>query len=262
VITERREGSSSALLVVDAVVKAFGGVRAVDGATLTVSPGSITGLIGPNGAGKSSLVGLLSGAIPVDEGTINFAGRDITGLPAYQVAREGLVRTFQLSSEFGQLTVLENLMVAAPNQAGEGFRVLWRRRRAWRAEQDALVLRARELLDRFGMLGKADDLAGTLSGGQKRIVEIMRALMAQPKLLLLDEPMAGINPSLGRTIEGYLRDVNREEKLTMLIVEHELGALERMCTSAVVMAQGRVIADGSLTEVLRRREVIDAYIVG
>lgn len=250
------------VLEVENVAKGFGGVRAVDGATLGVSRGSITGLIGPNGAGKSTLVGLISGSARVDEGVVRFNGKDITNAPAYRVARAGLMRTYQMSSEFGGLTVMENLLVAAPGQLGERFGVLWRGRRSWRSQESERVDRARAMLDRFGMADKSDEYAGSLSGGQKRIVEIMRALMAEPAMLLLDEPMAGINPSLGRTIEAYLMDINRIDGVTMLVVEHELGTLERMCSDAIVMAQGRVIATGTPGEVLSRSEVINAYIVG
>jgi ABC-type branched-subunit amino acid transport system ATPase component len=251
-----------ALLEVTGMVKSFGGAPVVNAASCTVANGSITGLIGPNGAGKSTLVALIGGAQRADAGRVCFLGQDITHQPVYRRARAGLTRTFQLSSEFARLTVLENLMTAAQGHAGERFRVLLLGKRSWRQEEARVLDRARGLLERFGMTAKGNDYAGSLSGGQKRIVEIMRALMADPQLLVLDEPLAGINPSLARTIESYLMDLNREDGLSMLIVEHELAALERLSDTVVVMANGRVIAEGELSDVLARSEVVNAYIVG
>ncbi len=250
------------LLEVTGVVKGFGGAPVVNAASCTVAKGSITGLIGPNGAGKSTLVAVIGGALRADAGRIRFRGRDITRQPVYRRARAGLTRTFQLSSEFARLTVLENLMTAAPGNPGERFRVLLLGKRSWREEEARVLDRAVRLLDRFGMTAKGNDYAGTLSGGQKRILEIMRALMAEPQLLVLDEPLAGINPSLARTIESYLGDLNRHDGLSMLVVEHELGALERLSDTVIVMANGKVIAEGELSDVLARTEVVNAYIVG
>jgi ABC-type branched-subunit amino acid transport system ATPase component len=171
------------------------------------------------------------------------------------------VRTYQLSSEFGRLTVLENLLVAAPGQHGERIRTLLYGKRYWRQQEVELLGRARILLDRFAMKHKEDEYAGNLSGGQKRLLEIMRALMCQPKLLLLDEPMAGVNPTLAQAIEGYLADL-AAEGLTMLLVEHELGLVERLSESVIVMAQGKVIATGSMPDLRRRPEVLNAYLAG
>jgi len=243
------------------VHRAFGGVKAVDGATFTALRGRVTGLIGPNGAGKSTLMGIVAGAIPADAGHIEFDGADITGLPPHQIARRGLIRTFQLSAEFSKLTVLENLLVAAPAQKGESLLGAELGRLYWGRDEDALVARAREVLDRFAMSPKENELAGNLSGGQKRLLEIMRALMARPKLLLLDEPFAGVNPTLAREIEQYLLDL-RDEGLSMIMVEHELGVVERLCDPVVVMAQGKVIGEGSMREVTARQEVLDAYLIG
>jgi ABC-type branched-subunit amino acid transport system ATPase component len=228
------------------VRRQFGGVHAVDGVTLLVEEGSATALIGPNGAGKSTLLGIVGGAVRPSGGTIHFDDHDITKATAASVARYGLIRTFQSGGEFGRLTVLENLLVG---------------RRAWRGQERDHVERARELLDRFDMSHMEDEYAANLSGGQKRLLEIMRALMARPRLLLLDEPMAGVNPSLGRRIETHLGELNREG-LTMVMVEHELGVVERMCERVVVMALGKIISDGTMASVRKDREVIDAYLVG
>ena len=249
------------LLVVRDVVRDFGGVLAVAGASFELQPGQITGLIGPNGAGKSTMVGILSGMIRPRRGSILFEGQEIVGQPTHRLARAGIVRTFQLSNEFTRLTVLENLMVAAPGQRGESFWGAALGQRYWQAQEWELLGRARGLLDRFGLANKEDDYAGNLSGGQKRLLEIMRSLMASPKLLLLDEPMAGVNPTLARRIERYLMEL-RDEGLTMLMVEHELGVVERICDPVVVMAQGRVIAQGRFGEVRTRRAVLDAYLIG
>ncbi|MDE3131111.1 MAG: ATP-binding cassette domain-containing protein, partial [Acidobacteriota bacterium] len=187
--------------------------------------------------------------------------RDITGRPAYWVARQGLIRTFQLSSEFARLTVMENLLVAVPGQRGSTLLGALRGRRHWRGQQATLAEQAAALLAEFGLAQAADQYAGELSGGQKRLVEIMRALMAQPRVLLLDEPMAGVNPTLRLTIEEHLQRL-RDEGLTMLMVEHELGAIERVCDTVVVMAQGRLLATGSMDELRENEEVVSAYLVG
>jgi len=252
---------TQAILSASDVHRAFGGVKAVDGATFTALRGRVTGLIGPNGAGKSTLMGIVAGAIRADAGHVEFDGADITGLPPHQIARRGLIRTFQLSAEFSKLTVLENLLVAAPAQKGESLLGAELGRLYWGRDEDALVALAREVLDRFAMSPKENELAGNLSGGQKRLLEIMRALMARPKLLLLDEPFAGVNPTLAREIEQYLLDL-RDEGLSMIMVEHELGVVERLCDPVVVMAQGKVIGEGSMREVTARQEVLDAYLIG
>jgi ABC-type branched-subunit amino acid transport system ATPase component len=249
------------LLTVRDLHREFGGVRAVNGASLEVPGGGITGLIGPNGAGKSTVLNVIAGSIKPTSGEIAYREQDITALPSYKLARRGIIRTFQLSSEFAQLTVLENLLVAAPGQRGE---TLWQAalgKRYWRAQERAVVQRARELLTRFDMTAKEDEYAGNLSGGQKRLLELMRGLMAEPALLLLDEPMAGVNPSLARRIEQHLLDLCGEG-LTMLMIEHELAVVERLCDPVIVMAQGRVIAQGSMADVRTDREVLDAYLIG
>ena len=250
------------VLSVRDLAKSFGGVQAVDGASFSVERGSITALIGPNGAGKSTALGAIAGAIVPTGGSVVFDGADVTGLSPMRIARRGLIRTFQVSSEFQRLTVLENLLVAATRHPGESLaRAALRGRRAWRAHEHELVVRARLLLERFEMAPKEDEYAGNLSGGQKRLLEIMRALMAEPVLLLLDEPMAGVNPTLALRIEEHLRSLNADG-LTMLMVEHELGIVERLCRHVIVMAQGKVISEGTMDAVRREQEVLDAYLVG
>jgi len=263
VIEQARESATpgEAILSVAGLRREFGGVWACTDATFDLRRGAITSLIGPNGAGKSTVVGIVGGAIAPSAGRIVFDGTDITAMPPHRRARAGLVRTYQLSSEFGRLTVLENLLVAAPGQRGERIRTLLYGKRYWRKQEVELLDQARILLDRFAMGHKEDEYAGNLSGGQKRLLEIMRALMCQPKLLLLDEPMAGVNPTLAQAIEGYLADL-AAEGLTMLLVEHELGLVERLSESVIVMAQGEVIATGSMPDLRRRPEVLNAYLAG
>jgi neutral amino acid transport system ATP-binding protein len=254
-----QDGSS--VLEARGIVRSFGGVNAVDGVDLQIHPATVTGIIGPNGAGKSTLLHVLAGSIHPSSGAVLMLGRDITRLPSHRRAHSGLIRTYQISSEFRRLTVLENLLVAAPDQRGEQFRVLLLGKRWWRRQEEANVARAWDLLARFGLVDLANEYAGELSGGQRRLVEIMRALMAEPKILLLDEPMAGVNPTMARTVERHLRELG-QEGITMVIVEHELAVLGRLCERVVVMASGKVIADGPMAEVRARQEVIDAYVIG
>ena len=249
------------LLVATDVHRHFEGMRAVDGVSIEVPAGKITGLIGPNGAGKSTFLAVLAGTLPATSGTILLDGEDITRLPAYARARRGLVRTFQLPSEFAQLTVLENLLVAAPNHRGDSLIGALLGRRYWIGDERRLVEDARRLLERFGMSAKESEYAGTMSGGQKRLIEIMRALMLKPRLLLLDEPMSGVHPKIVQEIQHYLVKL-REEGLTILMVEHELHMVERLCDTVVVMAQGKVIGSGTMASLRRQREIVDAYLVG
>jgi len=239
----------------------FTGVHAVAGASFAIRAAAITGLIGPNGAGKSTTLKLIAGAERPTGGRVVYAGQDITGLAEYRIGRQGLIRTFQLSSEFARLTVLENLLVAVPGQRGASFGSALRGKRYWRAQQDELLGKASALLAEFGLAHAADQYAGELSGGQKRLVEIMRALMAQPRLLLLDEPLAGVSPSLRETITEHLIRL-RDGGLTMLMVEHELAAVDRCCDPVIVMAAGRVLAEGTMREMRANKEVVDAYLLG
>jgi branched-chain amino acid transport system ATP-binding protein len=253
----------SHVLKVEHLVRSFGGVRAVDGASFVVPAGEITGLVGPNGAGKSTVLNLVTGTDRPTSGRVLFGGdgEDITGVPTHRLAHRGIVRTFQLSSEFACLTVLENLVVATQHQCGGTFLGALRSKRFWGADEKTHIARAEDLLERFSMAHVADQYAGELSGGQKRLVEIMRALMAEPKVLLLDEPMAGVLPSLTRVVEEHLLQL-RDEGLAMLLVEHDLGAIERLTDSVIVMAQGRVLAAGVMAEMRDNKEVVDAYLVG
>ena len=249
------------LLVATGLRRHFEGMHAVDGVDLEVRAGRITGLIGPNGAGKSTCLAVLAGTLPASSGRITFDGEDITRLPAYQRARRGLVRTFQLPSEFARLTVLENLMVAAPHHRGDSLVGALLGKSYWIEDELRLVAEARALLKRFGMTAKESDYAGTMSGGQKRLIEIMRALMLKPRVLLLDEPMSGVHPRVVEEIQHYLESL-RADGYTILMVEHELHMVERLCDSVYVMAQGKIIGSGTMASLRRQREIVDAYLVG
>jgi branched-chain amino acid transport system permease protein len=243
------------------VVRDFGGMRAVNDVSFQVRQGTLTGLIGPNGAGKSTLLAMLAGTLPVSSGRIVYRGQDITGMPAFRRARLGLVRTFQLASEFKRLTVLENLLSAVPANRGDSFRGAVLGKRYWKADESAAIERATVILERFGLEKFANHYAGDLSGGQRRLVEIMRSLMAEPGMLLLDEPMAGVHPHLARRIGNELVALC-SEGMTILMVEHELAIMDEFCDPVVVMAEGAVLAQGTMEQLRGRSEVVEAYLVG
>ena len=248
------------LLVATGLRRDFGGVHAVVDSSFVVPVRGITGLIGPNGAGKSTVLGMIAGAIRPTAGSITFDGERVDRLPPYRLARLGLIRTFQIAGVFDRLTVLENLLVGQPMR-GESLRGALLGRRHWSAEQMQAVDRGRDLLARFDLTDKENEYGGNLSGGQKRLLEIARALMAEPRLLLLDEPMAGVSPALVHRIEEYLSAL-AAGGLTMLMVEHSLPVVERLCERVVVMAQGTTISTGTMTELRSRQEVLDAYLIG
>jgi branched-chain amino acid transport system permease protein len=243
------------------VSREFGGVHAVHEVSFAVKRGTLTGLIGPNGAGKSTLLAMLAGTLPVSSGKVMYVGQDVTSLAAFRRARMGLVRTFQLASEYKRLTVMENLVSSVQRNRGDSFRGAMAGRRYWGADERAAVERASGLLERFGLLDYANDYAGDLSGGQRRLVEIMRALMAEPRMLLLDEPMAGVHPHLARRIGNELVALCAEG-MTILMVEHELAIMDEFCDPVVVMAEGAVLAEGTMQQLRGRQEVVEAYLVG
>jgi neutral amino acid transport system ATP-binding protein len=248
----------SAGLRVHDVVRAFDGVRAVDGANLDVEPGSITGLIGPNGAGKSTLFHCISGFLRPQSGRVLLDGKRIDGRAPYRIARAGLIRTFQTPRALTRMTVLENVMLAAPHHRGErlGGSLAPRARRR---EREAM-LRAAELLELVRLDGHSDALAGTLSGGQRKLLELVRALMAEPRILLLDEPMAGVSPTLRVELLEHILALRERDGITLLIVEHDLDFVMRASDRVIVMNDGRVIAHGSPDEVRADERVVDAYL--
>ncbi len=241
------------------VRRSFGGLLAVDVERFDAREGRITALIGPNGAGKSTLFNILTGFDRADAGSWSFAGTDITGTPAHRLARKGLVRTFQLAKSLADLTVEENMLLAAPGQTGESMAGALLGRRGWKRQERLNRDRAGELLDRFNLQHMTHEHAGVLSGGQRKLLEMARALMASPRMLLLDEPMAGVNPRLVETLLQHMLDL-RDEGTTLLFVEHDMDVVAGVSDDVVCMATGQVLAVGSPSEVMRDRAVIDAYL--
>ncbi|MDE3065744.1 MAG: ABC transporter ATP-binding protein, partial [Acidobacteriota bacterium] len=249
------------ILSTKGLTRSFSGVTVVSDVSIEVRQGRLTGLIGPNGAGKSTTLAMLAGTLAPTSGQIFYEGRDVTHVPSNERAKAGLVRTFQLASEFKKLTVLENLVSAIPNQAGDSFWGALRGRRHWGREDAENIERAKEMLGGFGLSQYADTYAGGLSGGQRRLVEIMRALLAEPKVLLLDEPMAGVHPNLAHKIGDQLTRLC-EAGMTILMVEHELSIMDAFCDPVIVLAEGRVLAEGTMAELRATAEVVEAYLVG
>jgi branched-chain amino acid transport system ATP-binding protein len=252
--------AAAPILEVEGVEKRFGGVKAVDGATFAVASGSISALIGPNGAGKSSLFNVVSGFERADAGAVRLEGRPIHRLAPYAIARLGLVRTFQLTKTLSAISVLDNMLLAAPRHPGERMLGTFLRPLATRrCEHDARV-RAAALLETFALTAKKDDYAGTLSGGQRKLLELARALMLEPRLVLLDEPLSGVNPTLGRRLLEHIEALRERDGTTFLFVEHDMEVVMRHADRVVVMAQGRVIADGAPDSVRTDEAVIEAYL--
>ncbi|NUT45599.1 MAG: ABC transporter ATP-binding protein, partial [Thermoactinospora sp.] len=225
-----------AILTADNVVRRFGGLTAVDVGHVEIQRGSITALIGPNGAGKTTFFNQLTGFDTADAGSWTFNGKAMNGVPAHRVARSGMVRTFQLTKALSKLTVMENMRLGAQGQKGENFfRALIPG--SWRAQEDEITKRAEELLVRFKLDAKSEDFAGSLSGGQRKLLEMARALMVNPELVMLDEPMAGVNPALTQSLLGHVKDL-REQGMTVLFVEHDMDMVRDISDWVIVMAQG------------------------
>ena len=247
------------LLVARNIRKHFDGVTALDGVDLAVPAGLIYGLIGPNGSGKTTLFNIITGFTAPNEGTVVFDGQPIDRLPPYQIARRGLIRTFQASLCPQQMTVMENMLLAARHQTGERIRNILTRPGKVRREEHAHADRARALLEIVKLADKVDDYAGSLSGGQKKLLMLAQALMAQPRLVLLDEPVAGVNPKLIDEIAEVIQRL-RNEGQNFLIVEHNMNFVRNTCDQVSVLDAGRVIAEGAAAEVLGRDDVLHAYL--
>jgi neutral amino acid transport system ATP-binding protein len=248
------------LLAVEGLAKHYGGVRAVDGATFDVPAGTITALIGPNGAGKSSAFNLISGFESPDAGSVRLDGAVVTGLAPYQLPRRGLVRTFQLTKALEGLSVMDNMLVAAPHNPGDALLGAVFRIPSWRKRLRDAREQAAQLLEELSLTHLTDDYAGTLSGGQRKLLELGRALMLEPRLLLLDEPLAGVNPTLRARIMEQVERLRAERGMTFLIVEHDLQVILARAHKVIVMADGRVIAAGTPAEVRNDSRVVDAYL--
>jgi neutral amino acid transport system ATP-binding protein len=246
------------ILVAENVTRTFGGLTAVSVDHLEVQRGSITALIGPNGAGKTTFFNLITGFDKADTGTWSFDGTRVDGMPSHRYPSAGMVRTFQLTKALSRLTVIENMKLGAPEQSGENLRTALLPP-VWRAEEKAAEQRADELLVRFKMDHMRDQFAGTLSGGQRKLLEMARALMAEPKVIMLDEPMAGVNPALTQSLLGHIKDL-REEGVTVVFVEHDMDVVRDISDWVVVMAQGQIIAESPPEDIGANKAVIDAYL--
>jgi neutral amino acid transport system ATP-binding protein len=247
------------ILVAEDVRLSFGGVAAVDGASLEVEPGKITALIGPNGAGKTSFFNAVTGFYKADGGNITFDGDSIAGKSPDAIARRGLARTFQLTKSLARMSVLDNMMLAAPGQTGEKIFTAWFAPWVIRKQERTNREKAMELLELFNLTEKKDDYAATLSGGQRKLLELARALMMNPKMILLDEPMAGVNPTLGARLLEHVGQL-RDEGMTFVLVEHDMDVVMNVSERVIVMANGKVITEGAPDEVRTNEEVIDAYL--
>lgn len=246
------------ILVADGVQRQFGGLKAVDVDHFELQRGSITALIGPNGAGKTTFFNLLTGFDRPNQGEWTFDGRSLAGMAPYKVARTGMVRTFQLTKALSKMTVIENMLLGAPQQRGENF-FKGLIPGLWRSQENANTVRAEELLAHFKLDAKREDFAGSLSGGQRKLLEMARALMVKPHLVMLDEPMAGVNPALKQSLLDHIREL-REAGMTVLFVEHDMDMVRDVSDWVVVMAQGRIIAEGPPREIMQQQAVVDAYL--
>ncbi|MGS4945643.1 ABC transporter ATP-binding protein [Meridianimarinicoccus sp. RP-17] len=248
------------MIAVDDLHKHFGGFHAVDGASLTIRDGSITGLIGPNGAGKTTLFNVIAGVLKPTSGRVTMGGDDITGLPPHELFHRGLLRTFQIAHEFSSMTVAENLMVVPGHQAGETLWNAWFKRALIAEEERSLMKKAREVLEFLTIDHLADEKAGNLSGGQKKLLELGRTMMVDAKIVFLDEVGAGVNRTLLNTIGDAIRRLNVERGYTFCMIEHDMQFIGRLCDPVICMAEGKVLAEGSIDEIKANEAVIEAYL--
>ena len=238
----------------------FGGFRAVDGSTLEIEEGSITGLVGPNGAGKTTLFNVIAGVLPPTSGHVLMAGEDITGVPPHVLFHKGLLRTFQIAHEFSSMTVLENLMMVPGGQTGETLWNTWFGRRRIADEERELAAKANEVLEFLTIHHLRSEKAGNLSGGQKKLLELGRTMMVDAKIVFLDEVGAGVNRTLLNTIGDAIIRLNKERGYTFCVIEHDMEFIGRLCNPIIVMAEGKVLAKGTIDEIKANEQVIEAYL--
>jgi len=250
------------MLEVKEVEKSFGGLTAVAGCSLQVGEGSITGLIGPNGAGKTTLFNVITGHYKPDRGKITFQGERIGGLPPHRIFQKKIYRTFQITREFAQMTVLENLMLMPELQMGEKIWNAWLRSTAVRRQEKAIQEKALDVLEFVELIDLKDEYAGSLSGGQKKLLELARSMMAEPKMVLLDEPGAGVNPTLMKKLMANIRRLCEEKKITFFLIEHDMDLVMNLCDPVIVMSEGRKLAEGSPEEIRGDEKVLEAYLGG
>ncbi|WP_424179784.1 ABC transporter ATP-binding protein [Yoonia sp. TsM2_T14_4] len=248
------------MIVVENLVKTFGGFRAVDGASLRIEQGSITGLIGPNGAGKTTLFNVIAGVLQPTSGRVTMMGEDITGLPPHALFHKGLLRTFQIAHEFSSMTVRENLMMVPAGQSGETLWNAWFGRKRIADEERALRAKADEVIEFLTIEHLKEERAGNLSGGQKKLLELGRTMMVDAKIVFLDEVGAGVNRTLLNTIGDAIIRLNKERNYTFVVIEHDMDFIGRLCDPVICMAEGRVLAQGTLAEIKANEQVIEAYL--
>ena len=248
------------MIVVQDLVKHFGGLVAVDGVSMEIEQGTITGLIGPNGAGKSTLFNLIAGNLTPESGSIFLDGEDVTGLNSHMLFSKGLLRTFQIAHEFQSLSVLDNLMMVPSLQVGESLLGAWFKREKVVRQEAEIRGNAEEVISFLNMGHMANELAGNLSGGQKKLLELGRTMMVSPKVVILDEVGAGVNRTLLKEIGEAILSMNRERGFTFCMIEHDMDFISRLCDPVVVMAEGKILAQGSAKEIKANEDVIEAYL--
>ena len=251
-----------AAISIQQVSKAFGGVHAVEDCSFEIASGSITGVIGPNGAGKSTLFNILAGLLNPDSGTVWLDGKNVTGRPPHQLASHGLLRTFQIAHEYARMSVLDNLMVTPQGQTGSRLLANWMQWSRIREEELQLRERAESVLETLELTPLKHELAGNLSGGQKKLLELGRVMMGVPQVVLLDEIGAGINRTLMKKLATHIENLNREQGITFCVIEHDMDLIARLCDPVVVMAQGSVLLQGTMEAVRGNPDVIEAYLGG
>jgi len=252
--------SSDHMIVVDDLHKHFGGFHAVDGSSLTIDRGSITGLIGPNGAGKTTLFNVIAGVLQPTSGAVHMDGEDITGLPPHELFHKGLLRTFQIAHEFSSMTCRENLMMVPGGQSGETLWNTWFGRKRIADEERALRAKADEVLEFLTVEHLAEQKAGQISGGQKKLLELGRTMMVDAKIVFLDEVGAGVNRTLLNTIGDAILRLNKERGYTFVVIEHDMDFIGKLCDPVICMAEGRVLAEGTLAQIKANEQVIEAYL--
>jgi len=248
------------MIVVKDIHKHFGGFRAVDGATLNIEAGSITGLIGPNGAGKTTLFNVVAGVLKPTSGHVLMQGHDVTGLAPHELFHKGLLRTFQIAHEFSSMTVRENLMMVPAGQSGETLWNAWFARTRMQTEEKALTEKADDVLKFLTIDHLAEERAGNLSGGQKKLLELGRTMMVEAKIVFLDEVGAGVNRTLLNTIGDAILRLNKERGYTFCVIEHDMDFIDRLCDPVICMAEGKVLAEGTLAQIKANEQVIEAYL--
>jgi branched-chain amino acid transport system ATP-binding protein len=251
--------SMSATVSIEKLSKSFGGVTAVDDCSFSIARGGITGLIGPNGAGKTTLFNVIAGHFKPSTGKILFDDRDVTGMAAHRLFHLGIVRTFQIPHEFARMSVLDNLMMVPPKQTGERLFAAWLSWKKVRLQESAIRTKAREVMEFLGIGHLESELAGNLSGGQKKLLELGRTMMTDARVILLDEPAAGVNRTLLRTLSDAIIRLNREHGHTFCIVEHDMDLVKALCDPVVVMSEGQVLTQGTMDDVTRNPAVLEAY---